>query len=605
MAILPLGYLHAARINFTAGNPAVADDVNANFIELYNAKWTLTGADLSYSAGNIGIGVATPGVKLGVVGGSAITNSTTGFAILGATSGTHLSLDSTQIQGWSNTTAANMTLNGFGGYVGIGAAPLTTLFVSGQLNFGIAIQNPNDTTANRGASYHFYHQSTENARIYANRQTGNADGADLYVQTRPVGGALTTRMTLLSTGELGVGTTAPGAKLHIGGAVDSNGTSLATIKASGGLIIENAAGTSALNIDDNELNSSATFFINTNAKPVNVGGSLTAGNSAAAGLYQFYAKGNINGTSTAPQDHIAIIENASNGVSPGPDGLAIWFSGISTVDSGNNFITFLAGGSLSAATSKGAIEGNGGGGNAVFTSGNADYAEMLRLGNGLPTPEAGDIVAIDHGNAVSSLQGNLFMPVSNSSIVIGNTPANRGDRSKFATAGFVGQVKIKVRGSVHSGDFVIASEKEAGIGVAVAAKDILPGQFTRVVGRAWETSNNTSIKLINCLVGVPQAYPIQEIVTRVEAHNHHRLAALETKSQTLEQRAADAEKRLSAARDQLHHDKAAADTRIAALENKLAEQGRRLNDELIARKQQEIRLAKLEQMLQQTRMARR
>lgn len=161
----------------------------------------------------------------------------------------------------------------------------------------------------------------------------------------------------------------------------------------------------------------------------------------------------------------------------------------------------------------------------------------------------------------------------------------------------MGQVKVRVKGPVKPGDFIVAEKNTDGVGVAMQAGAIRTGDLKRVIGRAWQASSENGVKFINTLVGVPQAYPYQELLEQQEQQSQRRLMSLETESAKLSAglRQAQTEQKLtaqklSAAVSQSNRDRAAADARIVALE-------KRLNEELLARQQQDIRLAKLEQMV--------
>lgn len=202
------GSVSAAQITFWAGNPAVAADVNANFTELYNAKWTLTATDLSYSAGNVGIGVANPGVKFGIMGGTAVTLAgATGFGVFGSATGNHIAVDTNQIQAKSNGTTANgLRLNPLGGNVGIGVATPnaklhldggSAVTLAGATGFGII---------------------------------GDSAGAHMAISTTQIqakGSATTSASLLLNPlgGSVGIGEAAPGSKLDVNGNVNVNGGS--------------------------------------------------------------------------------------------------------------------------------------------------------------------------------------------------------------------------------------------------------------------------------------------------------------------------------------------------------------------------------------------
>lgn|GEM_PF-1708372 len=110
------------------------------------------------------------------------------------------------------------------GKAGIGTTtPLTSLMVVGGTSAGIATGNGSDTNASRGASFHFYHQTSENARIQSTRGKGDTNGADMAFHTRPAGGALTKRMIINADGRVGIGTDSPSEALDVAGSVKADG----------------------------------------------------------------------------------------------------------------------------------------------------------------------------------------------------------------------------------------------------------------------------------------------------------------------------------------------------------------------------------------------
>ncbi|UCE19689.1 MAG: hypothetical protein JSV84_04915 [Gemmatimonadota bacterium] len=61
---------------------------------------------------------------------------------------------------------------------------------------------------------------------------------------------------------------------------------------------------------------------------------------------------------------------------------------------------------------------------------------------------------------------------------------------------------VRVIGSVREGDYIIPSGFEDGTGIAVPPELMTAEEYTRVVGRSWEDSNNFLEKLVNCAVGL-------------------------------------------------------------------------------------------------------
>jgi len=128
----------------------------------------------------------------------------------------------------AGTVAEAMRINEAGN-VGIGMTPTHQLDIAGvnkDITSGssiIAIHSTNAFAANIGGSLGFQANTStagglqELAVIVGNKETagdGNTAGY-LAIGTRPNGGAITERMRIDSAGQVGIGTNAPGAPLHI------------------------------------------------------------------------------------------------------------------------------------------------------------------------------------------------------------------------------------------------------------------------------------------------------------------------------------------------------------------------------------------------------
>lgn len=187
LPLLAVGHLSAAQISFTAGNPALAADVNANFTELYNAKWTLTGADLGYTAGKVGIGIASP------AGLQEILSDTTTLAAF-------------------RNQLVITRYDGNGGFIfgrsagGSKAAPVSTAQNEGLMSIiGGGYDSGGFTQRQAGISF------------YANEAwTPTAHGSFINFQTTPNGSTtMSERMRIDHNGNVGIGTTTPGATLEV------------------------------------------------------------------------------------------------------------------------------------------------------------------------------------------------------------------------------------------------------------------------------------------------------------------------------------------------------------------------------------------------------
>jgi hypothetical protein len=201
--------------------------------------------------------------------------------------------------------------------------------------------------------------------------------------------------------------------------------------------------------------------------------------------------------------------------------------------SNNNFLTFNFNG-----TPQGAIEGTNATNRAVtLTSGGADYAEWLARKHTAEEMEAGDIVAIKDGQITKNTGGKAqYSVVSYNHVVLGNTPPSpkfdaglppaqrtnpskgnafanttssnhdRLQRSDGEPVSFMGQVEVKVRGEVAPYDYIVPSGNHNGVGKAVSPAQIAPGQFNKVVGVAWEGSQNTGVAKVNCFISQAMQY---------------------------------------------------------------------------------------------------
>ena len=135
----------------------------------------------------------------------------------------------------------------------------------------------------------------------------------------------------------------------------------------------------------------------------------------------------------------------------------------------------------------------------TYQSGAADYAEWLPKLKPREDLQPGQVVGFKDGgiSLVTDEAQHLFV-ISTLPMVLGNSPK---DSKGYEKAAFLGQVPVHVRGTVRSGDIVLASGRSDGYAVAVHPKDLLPEDFPRVVGMAWE-SGYSSFNTVNVAVGL-------------------------------------------------------------------------------------------------------
>lgn len=97
------------------------------------------------------------------------------------------------------------------------------------------------------------------------------------------------------------------------------------------------------------------------------------------------------------------------------------------------------------------------------------------------------------------------MVISTNPIIVGNRPKDLPeDESGYYKVAFIGQVPVKVTGPVRSGDYLLASGRHDGTAIAKAAADLRTSDRARIIGRAWDSSEEAGEKLINAAVGLDQ-----------------------------------------------------------------------------------------------------
>jgi hypothetical protein len=172
----------------SSGGLCIAGDCKTAWSQVGSTQWTTSGSTINYSAGNVGIGVASPGTKLDVNG----TVNATAFTIGGS------AVTSSQ---WATSGS---TINYGTGNVGVNnSSPGAKLHVTGVSTSGTAAFSGTNNTS------HFNHgNGTEDTYIRGGKTTSrvvindNASG----VVTLAEGG-----------GNVGIGTASPTSKLHVAG----------------------------------------------------------------------------------------------------------------------------------------------------------------------------------------------------------------------------------------------------------------------------------------------------------------------------------------------------------------------------------------------------
>ena len=147
------------------------------------------------------------------------------------------------------------------------------------------------------------------------------------------------------------------------------------------------------------------------------------------------------------------------------------------------------------------------------------------------------IVGVFNGKISKLTQGaDRIMVVSTMPLVIGNKQPNHENAKPIA---FVGQVPVRVTGSVSTGDYVIASGQEDGTAIAIHPSQLQSNQINQIIGKAWDSSSEVGTKLINVAI-TPLDLPAQ-LLESIES----RQEKLEQENRELRQMIEDIQEQLS------------------------------------------------------------
>jgi hypothetical protein len=332
-----------------------------------------------------------------------------------------------------------------------------------------------------------------------------ANGGEIHVhQSQP-----DKKVVITDSGNVGIGTAAPNTKLHIDGGVDAD------LKKDSGFLVIGAMAGDNLVIDGNEIiarnaNNSSPLYLQARGGDLSVhsqqnGTEFVIKDSGKVGIglatpsARLHVRGQINVDADSLSDHVAAIENTSDG--DNADVLALKV-GRSKPGDGNNFVTFFGGDEAI-----GQIEGNGvladGRGCVSYVTTGGDYAEYLPRLCEEETIQSGDIVGVFAGKVTKHTEGaHHVMIITSQPIVLGNMPDEK-EKHLYEKVAFIGQVLTQARGPVGAGDYIVPSGENDGTGIAISPEKMTPTLYAQIVGRAWEASDQEGFKMINTVVGLP------------------------------------------------------------------------------------------------------
>ena len=139
----------------------------------------------------------------------------------------------------------------------------------------------------------------------------------------------------------------------------------------------------------------------------------------------------------------------------------------------------------------------------TYSSGSADYAEWLERLVSKEKINSGDVVGVYNGKITKLINENVqkVLVVSTNPAILGNTPAEK-DKKDFEKVAFLGQVPVKVKGEVISGDYLIPSGDNLGYAIGIAKEEIRPEQFKYIVGIAWSSSVVNEYDYVKMAIGL-------------------------------------------------------------------------------------------------------
>ncbi len=201
--------------------------------------------------------------------------------------------------------------------------------------------------------------------------------------------------------------------------------------------------------------------------------------------------------------HAGVVENTST--DDGADVFALK-TALDNPRGVTNFISFL-----DADEQVGTIQGNGNGGIEITGNG-ADFAEELPVAEQAEAPEPAEIVGVRGGEVSLETDGaGRVMVASRAPIMTGNAePGSETDAARRVKVAFVGQVPVKTRGSVDTGDLIVASGQNDGTARAVSPDDYRRKEHGPIAGQAWEAKATDEVGEVTVAVGIGSAGPLAQ-----------------------------------------------------------------------------------------------
>ena len=152
----------------------------------------------------------------------------------------------------------------------------------------------------------------------------------------------------------------------------------------------------------------------------------------------------------------------------------------------------------------------------TYGSGGADYAEYLPKYDPSEMFAYGEIVGVLNGQISKRfIEADHYMVVSKAPMILGNDPGDPEAEADFEKVAFMGQVPVKVKGDVESGDFILMTNQQDGIGIGVSPDAISLAQREYIVGVAWQSTVkgvDVDFQYVNTAIGLSNNDFSKEIV---------------------------------------------------------------------------------------------
>ncbi len=167
----------------------------------------------------------------------------------------------------------------------------------------------------------------------------------------------------------------------------------------------------------------------------------------------------------------------------------------------------------------------------TYGSKGADYAEWLPRINEEDQLALGQVVGVFGGKiSLNTENADQILVISSKPIVLGNMP-EKDKEGMYEKVAFMGQVPTWVKGHVNTGDYIVASQKNDGAGIAVSPGKITAADIPNIVGKAWSESGNPVLSLINVAIGLNR-----NDIVKIVSTQQNQISNLESRLESIEER---------------------------------------------------------------------